>query len=197
MNPKTAAKWVEAYIWAQQTRGIPPILAKEAAKRAGVALRKAKPFKASVRVPRGLKPKAKLTPIPKLKKELDRVFSIWIRERDANDYGNGRCVTCGRSGHLSMMDCGHFQSRGFYATRWHEWNCALQCKLCNAFRGGEQVKFAAAIDARYGEGKAKELERISRIPFKLNRDWLQKQIDKYSAKPTVTLTLPHQPKDTK
>ena len=81
--------------------------------------------------------------ISKLKKELDTIFSIFIRLRDATDTGLCQCFTCGCVKHYkSGMQCGHFQSRRFLATRFDEHNCAPQCVACNMFRGGEQFKFA-------------------------------------------------------
>ena len=40
---------------------------------------------------------------------------------------------------------------------------------CNMFRGGEQFKFAMNLEAKYGEGKAEELEIIARQIHKFSR----------------------------
>jgi len=108
--------------------------------------------------------------ISKLKKELDKWFSLYIRLRDADSNGLVFCFTCGRSKHYkSGMQCGHFQSRRFLATRFDEQNCAPQCVACNMFRGGEQYKFALNLDAKYREGKAEELEIKARTICKYSR----------------------------
>ena len=108
--------------------------------------------------------------ISKLKKELDKWFSLYIRLRDATDEGLCQCFTCGVVKYYKKgMQCGHFQSRRFLSTRFDEHNCAPQCVACNMFRGGEQFKFAINLDAKYGEGKAEELEIKARTIFKYSR----------------------------
>jgi|TARA_R110002012_G_C11543810_1_gene601704 hypothetical protein len=108
--------------------------------------------------------------ISKLKKELDKWFSLFIRLRDATEYGLVQCFTCGIVKHYkSGMQCGHFQSRRFMATRYDEKNCSAQCVACNMFRAGEQYKFGLALDAKYGEGTAEELEIIARQTHKFSR----------------------------
>ena len=110
--------------------------------------------------------------ISKLKKELDKWFSLFIRLRYATDYeGFCQCITCGKVGHYKSggMQNGHFQSRRFMATRYDEQNCFSQCVACNMFRGGEQFRFGLAIDSKYGEGKAEELETLARTTVKFTR----------------------------
>ena len=87
--------------------------------------------------------------ISKLKKELDKWFSLFIRLRDATEEGLCQCFTCGKVGHYKRMQNGHFQSRRFMATRFSEdGNCEVQCVACNMFRGGEQFRFAMNLDAK-------------------------------------------------
>ena len=70
--------------------------------------------------------------ISKLKKELDKWFSLYIRLRDATDEGLVQCFTCGKVSHYkSGMQNGHFQSRKHLSTRWSETNCQVQCVGCN------------------------------------------------------------------
>ena len=111
--------------------------------------------------------------ISKLKKELDKWFSLFIRLRNATDHeGLCQCFTCGKVGHYKSggMQNGHFQSRRFMATRFSEdGNCEVQCSGCNIFRFGEQYKFALALDSKYGEGTAEELEFLSRMVVKFTR----------------------------
>jgi hypothetical protein len=103
----------------------------------------------------------------KIKKELDRVFSLYIRQRNANSNGTVMCFTCGTKGHWKTMDCGHFQSRKHTSTRWDEQNCQVQCKSCNIFKNGEQYKFGLYIDQFYGKGIAEYLHRKAMRPKKM------------------------------
>ena len=76
-----------------------------------------------------------------LVKNLDTIFSIYIRRKDAID-DIATCVTCGKKDHYKKLQCGHFMSRSNYATRWDENNVGVQCYGCNISRSGEQFKFS-------------------------------------------------------
>jgi hypothetical protein len=186
VNPKDAAGWIETDKFLKDCPKPPAWLARLVAKKLPEALRKAIPYKAPIRLPRGVKAKVKRASLPKLKKELDRVFSLFIRQRDATagSDGYGYCATCGYLAHWKEMDCGHYVPRQDLATRWDERNCHLQCKSCNGFRGGEPEKMAEHIDLALGRGTAAELRELGKKPFKLNRQWLESKIAEYKAKVT-------------
>ena len=121
-----------------------------------------------------------MTSISKLKKELDKYFSLYIRLRDANEYGMVQCFTCGIVKEYNKgMQCGHFQSRRVMATRYDEQNCSAQCVACNMFRSGEQYRFGLNLDALYGEGTAEELEVVSRFTIKMSRSDYEEKIFYY------------------
>jgi len=118
--------------------------------------------------------------ISKLKKELDKWFSLYIRLRDANEYGMVQCFTCGIvRGYKDGMQNGHFQSRKHMATRFHEDNCQVQCIKCNMYSQGEQFKFGLALDFKYGEGTAKELEFLAKTIMKFSRADYECEISYY------------------
>ena len=120
--------------------------------------------------------------ISKLKKELDTIFSVFIRLRSANEYGMCQCFTCGKVGHYKTggMQNGHFQSRKHLATRFSEdGNCEVQCVACNIFRSGEQYLFSLRLDEKYGEGRAEELEHLARTTLKISRVEYEEQISYY------------------
>jgi len=118
--------------------------------------------------------------ISKLKKELDKWFSLYIRLRDVNEYGMIQCFTCGVvRGYKDGMQNGHFQSRKHLATRFDEENCQVQCVKCNMFSQGEQFKFGINLDTKYGEGTAEELEVLSRSTLKISRVEYEEKISYY------------------
>jgi len=124
-----------------------------------------------------------LKSISKLKKELDKWFSLYIRLRDSQN-GLVQCFTCGKVAHYKKggMQCGHFQSRRFMATRYSEdGNCQVQCVACNLYRAGEQYKFALAIDAKYGEGTADDLQFKARQIMKFTRADYEDKISYYKS----------------
>tara|TARA_R110000764_G_scaffold81725_1_gene161620 strand:+ start:313 stop:720 length:408 start_codon:yes stop_codon:yes gene_type:complete len=118
--------------------------------------------------------------ISKLKKELDKYFSLFIRLRDATDEGLCQCFTCGKVDHYKRMQNGHFQSRRFMATRFSEdGNCEVQCQKCNIWEQGMQYRFALNLDAKYGEGTAEELETLARTIVKFTRVDYEEKIGYY------------------
>ena len=117
--------------------------------------------------------------ISKLKKELDKWFSLFIRLRESEE-GLVQCFTCGKVSHYkSGMQNGHFQSRKHLSTRWSETNCQVQCVGCNMFKAGEQYKFSVALDSKYGEGTAEELELLARTIMKVSRIDYEEKISYY------------------
>lgn len=168
--------WAEAYAWLISQ---PPGKAQAQLLRLASTKVRIKPPRPKVKLPRGQRKES----IPKLKKELDRVFSIFIRTRDCGLSLYGMCRTC-RNTYPSWkeMDAGHYVPRQDLATRWDEKNVHLQCKRCNGFRGGEPEKMAAYIDSFYGPGTAESLRAQSKRPFKLSRSWLEGKIKEYKGK---------------
>ena len=117
--------------------------------------------------------------ISKLKKELDKWFSLYIRLRDANEYGMVQCITSGRIYHYKKIHAGHFMSRRHMSTRWCELNVSPQSAADNLFGQGEQYKFGLALDAKYGEGTAEELQLKSRQTLKISRVEYEEKISYY------------------
>jgi hypothetical protein len=123
-----------------------------------------------------------LKTISKLKKELDKWFSLFIRLNNSNEFGMVQCFTCGRvKNYKSGIQNGHFQSRSFLATRFNEKNCQPQCVACNMFRAGEQFKFAMNLEAKYGEGTAEYLEGLARTTVKISRIDYEEKISYYKS----------------
>jgi hypothetical protein len=120
--------------------------------------------------------------ISKLKKELDKWFSLYIRLRDSNEFGMVQCFTCGIVKPYNRgIQCGHFQSRKHLSTRFDEQNCAPQCVGCNMFKQGEQFKFGMNIDAKYGSGTAEELQFLAHQTIKFTRVDYQEKISYYKS----------------
>tara|TARA_R110002020_G_scaffold1878_1_gene8609 strand:- start:11409 stop:11831 length:423 start_codon:yes stop_codon:yes gene_type:complete len=130
---------------------------------------------------------AKKTKRKKLIEKLDKVFSIYIRQRYAiNEIA--KCFTCGKKDHWKKLQCGHFQSRKNYSTRFGtlddddkitELNCQVQCAGCNVFRYGEQYLFAKYLDDTYYNGLSEELYIKSKKIVKLDNFDLEMLISKY------------------
>ena len=114
-------------------------------------------------------------------KKLDKIFSIWIRSKDADHAGMVECFTCGVTKSWKYeIDAGHFMGRGKYATRWDEQNVKPQCKSCNGFRSGEQYLFSKHLDEEYGKGTSDELVYQSNQLAKFTNDELLKKIEHFT-----------------
>ena len=73
----------------------------------------------------------KFKSIPQLKTQLDKEFSIYIRNRDK------KCFTCDAELEFKKLQAGHFVSRKHTATRFDEDNTHAQCISCNIFKKGK------------------------------------------------------------
>ena len=129
---------------------------------------------------------ARKQPVSDLRKQilkLDKIFSEYIRLRDANPQGVCFCVTCGRVFHWQSGDAGHYVQRDRLATRYDEKNVHAQCKYCNRFRSGEQSIHGMEIDKKYGEGTAAKLITISKMKgCKLDLYWIDIKLRYYKKK---------------
>ena len=119
--------------------------------------------------------------VSKLKKELDKWFSLYIRLREANEYGMVQCFTSGRVYHYKKIHAGHFMSRRHLSTRWCETNVQPQSAADNLFGQGEQFKFGLNLDGKYGEGTAEELQYKSRTTLKISRIEYEEKISYYKS----------------
>jgi len=120
------------------------------------------------------KKKKKLLPLPKLIAKADRIFSKFIRNRDAVEL-QGRCCTCGQPGNQA----GHFIKRTHKKIRYHPKNVHLQCVKCNHFLDGNQDEYARFIINKYGINVFYWLMNQKGM-FKLSREEVQRVIEAYS-----------------
>lgn len=120
-------------------------------------------------------------------RKLDNIFSKYIRLRDTDDEGYGKCISTGRFIHYSQADAGHFISRDRMSTRWNEKNVHLQSRQANRFKSGQQFSQSISIDHKYGEGTSEILLAESRKTCKLTDFELDALIDHYK-KQVVELT---------
>jgi len=114
----------------------------------------------------------------KLVKNLDTIFSQYIRQKNSID-GIATCFTCGKKDHWKKLQNGHFQSRRHYSTRWDEINCQVQCAGCNVFKYGEQYVFGNKLDQKFGSGTAARLHIKAKQMIKLADFEIEDMIKRY------------------
>jgi hypothetical protein len=120
--------------------------------------------------------------ISQLKKELDAVFSKYIRWAYADDTGYVECYTCYARKPVAQMQNGHFISRRHLSIRYSENNCRPQCPRCNLFAQGEQWLFGTRLTAELGEDIVQQLQIKSKQASKYSTVELQEMIDYYKAR---------------
>ena len=116
--------------------------------------------------------------ITSLKRKLDKIFSLYIRRRDAPADGFGRCVTCRK---WARLQCGHFVIRQHQAGRWDEHNAHGQCYYCNHRLHGAQVEHYEAIIRKYGLEEGKRVRRLQHTTLKLTRADYEELIRRFTS----------------
>jgi len=79
--------------------------------------------------------------INNLIKELDKIFSEYIRLKYSNNFFFCKCCTCSEYDHYKDMDAGHYIPRIHKSLRFSEYNVHVQCKQCNQFKKGNVDKY--------------------------------------------------------
>lgn len=106
--------------------------------------------------------------IGQLKRDADRVFSLWIRKRDK------RCVTCGsRPDHA-----GHYVPRNWLGLRYNEVNVHAQCVSCNIFKKGAMDEYALFLKSHYGLDIL-DILKTMKVPKQFKRKDYERIIKKY------------------
>ena len=95
--------------------------------------------------------------VSQLKKKADKAFSEYVRRRDSDRNGIGKCITCDKRGHWKTMQNGHFVKRSVSSLRYDDENNNLQCPACNVWKYGELYTYGKELDLKYGDGTAEKL----------------------------------------
>ncbi len=113
------------------------------------------------------KPK-KVKTTSQLKKELDTIFSEYIRRKYSDDSGYVKCITCGVQKHWKEMQASHFISRSHLSLRFDFRNVFPACVGCNVFKNGNIPSYAVFLEKKFGHGIIQELEKEGR---KITKDF--------------------------
>ena len=115
--------------------------------------------------------------VAKLKKELDNIFSKYIRLKYADKNGMVKCYTCSTIKHWKEIQNGHWIPRNNLATRFDEDNCRPQCVGCNMFNKGRPDEFAVNLQ-KEGIDLQERIKTKHRI-FKIDWLWYNTKIEYY------------------
>lgn len=101
------------------------------------------------------------------KKKADQLFSRYIRERDQ------RCARCGKT---EDLQCSHFVSRRYLATRWDPENACAKCRGCHLFFTVRPLEYEGWLLDRLGPAKLGELKAkamtITKVDYEALMQWL-------------------------
>ena len=114
-----------------------------------------------------------------LKAKLDKVFSIFIRQRGMDEGGTNNCVTCGVLKHWKELQCGHWISRVHLSTRWHPLNAHPQCGTCNVLKRGNYPEYARYMFKEYGQDTMEELLMLKRQTLTMRRPEYEELIERF------------------
>ena len=116
-----------------------------------------------------------------LVERLDKVFSKYIRLRDAMPSGLFRCISCGKIKPIGQADCGHFHSRTHMSTRFDEDNCHAECRYCNRFSADHLIGYRENLIRKIGEQRFLLLEVKAHETRKWSHFELEQLVKYYKA----------------
>lgn len=114
--------------------------------------------------------------------KLDRLFSQYIRLKDADKDGNVRCFVTEQLMPWTKIQCGHYIPRSHMATRWMEANCFPQSPSSNRYHEENTEPFRQALIRYEGESLVSYLEDMAKRIVKHSEADLKEMIAFYSEK---------------
>jgi len=121
-----------------------------------------------------------------LKAKAQEYFNEFIRYRDTDENGYGRCISSGKTIKVPSANshAGHFFSTKYQRLRYDERNVNLQSRSENYFNHGHGTAYRIYLVHKIGEDEVKELEQISldKSAFKWGRFELIEIIETYKTK---------------
>lgn len=117
-----------------------------------------------------------------LKNKCWRLFSEYIRRKDADAGGTESCYTCGGLAHWKELHAGHAIPGRHNAVLFDEDIVKPQCPVCNVWKGGMYHVFTTRLIREHGlpwwEGKLEGSKKV----VKWDRIDLEDKINFYRAK---------------
>lgn len=94
-----------------------------------------------------------------LKEKLWKLFSEFIRLRDADDMGYVSCISCGKVAYWKDQQAGHYIPKNsgmfFY---FNEEDCHGQCYGCNVAKSGNLIYYRKRLIEKIGLDEVEKLE---------------------------------------
>lgn len=121
-----------------------------------------------------------------LKAKAWALCSIYVRLRDSDEYGYGKCVTCPENvplRHYKEVDAGHYIHGKNKPTGYMEENINYQCTTCNYYKRAEASRaYDIFMLNKYGQEWVDNLRSLSKKFVKQNKDYYIELISNYRNK---------------
>ena len=121
-------------------------------------------------------------------KELDAIFSKFIRLRDADNKWMCICITCWEILHWKKIQCWHFLSRSNYKYRRDENNCFPQDVACNIYKSWNYIAYTLKMIKMFWEDRVKEMQEDKEL-VKISTPELREKIEYYKEKVNALLLI--------
>ena len=135
-----------------------------------------------IRTTKKVKKKPKLKSISSLKDKAWSVFSLYIRQSNADSRGYCTCYTCGNSAPWKEIQAGHGIGGRTNAVLFDEEIVKPQCVACNIFLRGNYTIFTTKLIKQHGMQWWENKLINSRLLIKHSRADLEEIIRNYKAR---------------
>ena len=114
----------------------------------------------------------------KLIKELDSVFSLYIRLRDSDSHWIVTCPLCGKKIPVKFAQNMHFISRWVLKYRFDENNCFAGCMRCNVILNGNYIEYTFFMIKKFWKEKVEAMKNDKEL-FELETREIEEKIAYY------------------
>jgi hypothetical protein len=111
--------------------------------------------------------------LPKLKKECWKLFSEWVRRKDADETGTVECYTCRKPIHWKEAHAGHFVPGRTGSVLLNPAIVRPQCVQCNIFLCGNYSAYTLRMLDEVGREKVQEYLALKHVAKKWTRAELE------------------------
>lgn len=104
--------------------------------------------------------------VASLKKKLRKIFNTFIRLRDTDENGVGKCISCNKPiFYGDNCQAGHYEPSSivFANLDFDEVNVNGQCAHCNGFLEGNKTGYMVGLVKKYGAGVLDQLKIKRRL----------------------------------
>jgi hypothetical protein len=117
-----------------------------------------------------------------LKDKCWKVFSEYVRRKEADEGGTNYCFTCGQPKFWKELHAGHFVGGRTNAVLFNEDIVKPQCVMCNIFLNGNYGRYTLKMIDLHGREKVEEFLALKHQVKKYTRSDLEDLIQTYKSK---------------